>query len=150
MQQINDELLMSQKNHELMLRVLLSQLLLKLVRGADNTVRGGGSLNQAQRQWLREFARDNMQRRHSIKELANGVRLSPDYFCRVFRQTYGVTPSRWMLQERMQAAGRLLHESTLNISEVSERFGYTDVALFSRQFKEIIGTSPLRFRSAHG
>jgi AraC-like DNA-binding protein len=150
MQQINDELLMLHNERELMLRTLLAQLLVRLIRGADNHASASGTLNQAQRHWLKEFTQKNHHRRPAAKELADGVQLSPDYFTRVFRRTYGVTPSRWILEERMQAAGRLLHESTLNVSEISEKFGYTDVALFSRQFKKIMGSSPLRFRNAHG
>ena len=150
MQQMNDEMLVLQSQRELMLRTLLSQLIVRLLRGRSGKTSAGESLNHAQRAWLREFVQANHHRRPALEEMAKGVHLSPDYFSRVFRRTYSVPPSRWILQERMQAAGRLLHEATLNVSEIAERFGYADVALFSRQFKAVMGTSPMRFRAAHG
>ncbi len=39
-----------------------------------------------------------------------------------------------------------LVESKLSISQVADEFGYADIYLFSRQFKEETGLSPRNYR----
>lgn len=82
--------------------------------------------------------------------LARHMNFSPDYFSRIFQKTYGVSPSRWMVQERIRLAALRLVESKQNISEVAHEFGYKDVFFFSKQFKMIMGESPARYRLIHG
>jgi len=43
---------------------------------------------------------------------------------------------------RLQEARRLLREGRLNITQVSEKLGYSSVHYFSNQFKRVIGISP--------
>jgi AraC-like DNA-binding protein len=81
-------------------------------------------------------------------ELAALLRLSNDYFTREFRRTYGMPPRAWLLRERMNAAARRLAESQSTISEIADELGYSDVFLFSRQFKNSFGHSPRAFRRA--
>jgi AraC-like DNA-binding protein len=80
------------------------------------------------------------------RELARVAGLSPDYFARHFRRTYGVSPRRWILQERLRHAAVLLDESAIRVSEVVERLGYENPHLFSRQFKAFHGLSPRAWR----
>lgn len=79
-------------------------------------------------------------------ELARVARLSPDYFTRVFRQTYGMAPRRWLVEQRVRRAALRLVESTLSVSEVAAEFGYDTVFLFSRQFRDVLGESPTDYR----
>ncbi len=86
------------------------------------------------------------QKRITPRELAQLVGLSPDYFTRLFRKTFGVSPKEWILQQRLRQAAGLLAESTWTISEISQRMGFSDLYLFSRQFKKEFGDSPRTWR----
>jgi AraC-like DNA-binding protein len=53
---------------------------------------------------------------------------------------------RSLLQETRQARARVMLESTdLRLSAAAEQLGYSDIATFSRAFKEWTGVSPRRF-----
>jgi AraC-like DNA-binding protein len=64
----------------------------------------------------------------------------------VFRRSFGVSPRRWLMQERIRLAARRLCDSTMSVSAIAQDFGYADVYPFSRQFKDVMGQSPLAYR----
>lgn len=78
--------------------------------------------------------------------LARLAGLSPDYFSRLFRKSFGMSPRDWLLKQRMQHAADLLLDAEWRISEVATRLGYPDLYLFSRQFKTEFGRSPREWR----
>lgn len=83
-------------------------------------------------------------------DMAAAVGLTPDYFARVFRHSYGRAPRRWLVEQRIELAKAYLLESDMTVTEIAEALGYTDVYFFSHQFKLIVGCSPLQFRHPPG
>ncbi len=79
-------------------------------------------------------------------KLAARLRLTPDYFARLFRRTHQISPRAWIVRERIKRAAVRLLESQLSIGEIADEFGYRDIYFFSRQFKQVIGRSPSAYR----
>lgn len=50
----------------------------------------------------------------------------------------------------MRQAARLLSDSSLSVSDISERLGYTDAGNFRRIFKKYYRTTPVEFRKGTG
>src|SRR5262249_30238612 len=107
---------------------------------------GRQTLTEGQRGRLLEYARGNVADWPSPADLADQVDLTPAYFARVFRDSFGRSPRQWLVEVRSHQAARLLPESTLSITEAADRLGYRDVFLFSRQFKQVMGLSPKAYR----
>lgn len=103
-------------------------------------------LSAAQRRHLTEFQRDRVKARPTPADLARELRLSHDYFSRVFRRSFGMTPKEWLMRERIRHAAQWLASSVQNISEVAYEYGYPNVYLFSRQFKQVMGVGPKAWR----
>ncbi len=82
-------------------------------------------------------------------ELARVCQLSLPYFTRQFTRTFGRSPRRFLLEERMRLAGVRLIESSDSVSQIARSLGYGDVFAFSRQFKVIHGQSPTLYRASH-
>lgn len=73
--------------------------------------------------------------------LARQLGLSPTWFARLFRRTYGCAPRSWLVRHRiLRAAERM--GSAPSIGVVAEEFGYRDLFLFSRQFRQVMGLGP--------
>jgi len=81
-----------------------------------------------------------------IARLAKMMELSVSQFERRFRKMTGETPLSCVIRSRMESACSLLLNSSLRIGEISELLGYSDVAYFSRQFRNKTGLSPLGYR----
>jgi AraC-like DNA-binding protein len=81
-----------------------------------------------------------------IGELAAGVGLSAEYVARLFVKRYGMTLQHYLLLRRIELARHLLVSSDLQISEIGRRAGIPDPQYFNKQFRRIVGLSPLAYR----
>lgn len=82
----------------------------------------------------------------SVDLLAQEANLSPTQYRRRFKKLANSQPNAFIIDKRIQAAKRLLLESTLNIDEIASALGFRDTPFFSRQFKQKAGKSPSQFR----
>ena len=105
-----------------------------------------GRLRSRQREALEELVHRDGKVQVTPARLAAHLGLSADYFARLFRKTYGISPRAWIVRERIKMAAVRLLESHLNVGEVAGEFGYRDIFFFSRQFKQIMGQSPKHYR----
>jgi AraC-like DNA-binding protein len=147
---IIDSLYLKFTYHEPYLRGLLAVLFSRVLRNSTTRILGGAVLSEAQRRHLLRYIRERATARPTPSDLAVELHLSPDYFARVFRRTFSVSPRRWLLNERIRRAAVFLAKPGLSVSEVAYQFGYRDVYLFSRQFKQVFGVSPRFFQRQSG
>ncbi|WP_327309909.1 AraC family transcriptional regulator (plasmid) [Streptomyces sp. NBC_01298] len=82
----------------------------------------------------------------SLEDLAQSAMVSKYYFLRVFTRVTGVTPGRFLSAVRLQEAKRLLLSTSLNVSDVATRVGYSSAGSFTRRFTESVGLSPTQYR----
>lgn len=127
----------------------MRQLVGALAVGAFRSQQRAGarpSLSLAQRLQLQTYVAERISERIAPADLAALVGLSPDYFSRLFKRSFGLTPRAWLVQERLRLAATLLVETPLNVGEIARECGYRDLNLFSRLFRQVHGRSPRAFR----
>lgn len=79
----------------------------------------------------------------SYKEFNKIFGYSEKYITAVFKDKMGITPSRYVLERKMELAKQLLmSNSGLLLKEVAQRVGYADQLYFSKVFKNCTGMSP--------
>lgn len=83
-----------------------------------------------------------------LSEIAEVINRSPAQTIRIFRHDMGVTPCRWLLQEKIRMACSVLTGTGKNIRDVAFMFGFRDEFYFSRIFRQITGRSPLKYRKS--
>ncbi|BCN31090.1 helix-turn-helix domain-containing protein [Anaeromicropila herbilytica] len=83
----------------------------------------------------------------SLQMLASKANISTRHFTRIFYETYETTPMNYVLQLRLQYACHLLKKSKLTIIEIAYESGFNDSNYFARQFKNIYGITPTKYRS---
>lgn len=103
----------------------------------------GSELVGVTARYLRECFRDQSPPR--VKELAARLGMSPLQLHRAFRQTTGLSPSRYFKSRQVALAQRLLQETELTTNEVAYRAGFGTRATFFRLFRELVGVTPRRF-----
>ena len=82
----------------------------------------------------------------SLEELARTAGFSPRHFSRLFKDFYGLTPMRYLLNLRIRRAKELLWNEELEITEIAGMCGFQDENYFSRIFREETGRSPSQWR----
>jgi AraC family transcriptional regulator len=91
---------------------------------------------------IQEHIRTNLAADIEVAQLAGLVRLSPHYFSQIFRQAVGVPPYRYILQERIREAQRLLAAGGMTLAELALHLGFSDQSHFSRAFRKVTGMTP--------
>jgi AraC-like DNA-binding protein len=141
---IEDEMRRRRSGYKAKIRHWLALIALEVLRsrGKPDT----RQLSSMQRARVTTFVRENLTARPSLEAMAHAALLSPDYFSRLFRNTYGLAPRDWMVRERIYAAARLLRETDMTIYQIAAQLGYANVSQFSRQFAEVMGTNARTYR----
>jgi AraC family transcriptional regulator len=106
------------------------------------------SLGKPQLQRALEYILDNLGQNLSLTELAGVAHLSPYHFSRLFKQTIGMAPHQYVLQQRLDRAKRLLVESQMPIAHVASHLGFSDQSHFSYHFKRVFGVTPASLRKS--
>lgn len=120
-------------------------------------IRGSGYLADRSSKRIRDFyikealsfIEQNYQRNISVEDIADFCGLNRSYFGRIFRDTMGESPQKFVIIYRMAKAEYLLRGSMTPINEISAMVGYENPLHFSRAFKEIYHVSPREFRQKH-
>ena len=82
----------------------------------------------------------------TLDRLARKIGVSRSTLADRFTHVVGQPPMRYLMQWRIQLAGRLLADGTSKVAAVAQDVGYQSEAAFSRAFKEIVGVSPAAWR----
>jgi len=92
--------------------------------------------------WMAEHAAEDF----DLARLAAQVGLSKFHFHRLFKSAIGVSPSRYHINLRMDAARRLLRETKKSVVAVALDVGYTNPSHFAQLFRRETGLSPSDYR----
>jgi transcriptional regulator GlxA family with amidase domain len=82
----------------------------------------------------------------TANDLATLVKLSTNHFQRAFKVSFQQTPAKYVLQQRMRVAQRLMLTTAHPLSRIALECGLYDQAHFSRVFRRVVGQSPQLWR----
>ena len=82
-----------------------------------------------------------------LSDIARELYLSVPYLSIKFREETGVCFGEYLKRVRIQNACTLLNSTDMKIKDIAEKVGYNDYKRFGAIFREIVGTSPGKFRT---
>ena len=85
-----------------------------------------------------------------LEQIADVLDVNLQYMCFLFKKQTDMTIGNYILQTRMDMAGKLLQRTTCNVSEVAQKVGFLDVSYFSKCFKKYFGVSPKQYQNVSG
>ncbi len=78
--------------------------------------------------------------------MAKNACMSKYHFSRLFKESTGESPYKYLCMYRIEKAKELLISTPLSVNEIAVRIGFDDVASFIYLFKKHMFVSPLQFR----
>lgn len=84
----------------------------------------------------------------TVAALAKEFGYNSDYFSHVFKETFGISPQKYIINKRISAAKHLLITTDKAVSEIALSCGFIDPLYFTRIFSKEIGVSPSLFRQS--
>lgn len=98
-----------------------------------------------------DFIEEHLDHPFTLQELASVANFSRFHFNRIFFGVMGETPFQFITRVRMERAASWLRTAPrYTITDIACKCGYTDLAVFSRNFKSFFGVSATDFRKGKG
>lgn len=95
---------------------------------------------------IEQYIRIHYNEELTLNMLADLVYLNPNYLSNVFAQVTGCTLNKYIKQIRMENAQKLLLNTNMKITDISQAVGYPNTSYFCKSFQKLFGTTPERFR----
>lgn len=91
-----------------------------------------------------DYITANLSEKIDIKHLADIAGYNTNYFIKLFKDTFGISPYQYVIRKRLQQSLPLLLEK-YPISVAAEATGFSDSSSFSRAFKNYYAVKPSQF-----
>ena len=127
----------------LLLSGLVLQLLSELLQAPENIT---NTYYSEKMQWASEWITANYQHKLDIANLAKQTGLSKSHFRKLFRESHKISPRSLHQQTRMRRACEMLAYSRMNVSEIAEELGFSNINNFSRAFRNATSMSPSQYQ----
>ncbi len=95
---------------------------------------------------LHDWILENLKQPLSVESLASHSAMSPRNFSRVFSDTTGVSPGKYVELMRLEHARELLESSNSSVVEVAEECGFMREERLRRVFTRQLGITPSQYR----
>lgn len=104
-----------------------------------------------QQQWIESvqlWIDEHLHEQLTLTMIAKHNHSSPYHLQRVFKQQLGISPNRYIQQQRMKEAAQLLVTTKLSVATIGECIGMNNATYFNTLFTKILGLSPLQYRKS--
>lgn len=135
----------SSENTNALFTVLLNHLLTDFQDQHDNAAKNPF---QVPFQNLRLSLQNSVNEAHTIKKHAKDMGINEYYFQHLYTDFFGISFQQDLIQMRIDYAKYILETTSLSIEQVAEISGYANEVHFFRQFKQLTGMTPAKYRKS--
>lgn len=96
-----------------------------------------------------EFIDNNIKSSITISDICQNLSTNPSTLNFKFRKETGMSAMQFIIMKKFEHAKWLLSNSMYNITEISQRCGYSDVYYFSKSFKKYTSQTPTQYRKQY-
>lgn len=107
-----------------------------------------GGLSERQLSQVFEYINEQLHLDIGLADLAQVLGLSQYHFSHLFKQSLGVSPYQFLLQQRIERAKQLLKQTDRSIMEIALDCGFSSHSHLSKQFRQVAGVTPKAYRAS--
>lgn len=96
-----------------------------------------------------EFLEENYMNDLSMEEIAYYTGRSLATFKRDFKKISDLSPQKWLIRRRLEAAHRLISSGARRVTEACFDVGFKNLSHFSKTYKDFYGVAPAMSLAAH-
>ena len=96
-----------------------------------------------------QYLSNNFREEISLDKIASIANMTPNAFCRYFKQRTGKSFTVFLNEIRIEMAAKLIAGRQDYFGNIAQECGFNSISYFNRQFKRIMKTSPLAYRNRY-
>ncbi|MBD1851707.1 helix-turn-helix domain-containing protein [Leptolyngbya sp. FACHB-711] len=131
---------------ESLANVLAAHLLREYSSDQPRVTQYEGGLGDRKLLQVSEYIHAHLDQDIKLVHLADVASVSQFHFSRLFKQSTGISPHQYLLQQRVERAKQLLKTSQLAIAEVALQCGFNSQSHLGKAFREATGMTPGNYR----
>lgn len=97
---------------------------------------------------MKSYIQNHYRDKITKETLGEFIRRTPSYAASLFKKGTGQTISEYVHAVRLKTGLYMLNNSLLNVTEIAEYLGYSDVSYFQRLFKRMYGKTASEFMAS--
>lgn len=122
----------------------IDRLIGELERNAESEMDG----NESVVTMVERYIITNLDKKITLRKVAEYVHLNPSYLSRLFKQVKGVSLIDFSNQIKIEKAKEVLQQEKISIQEVGRSIGIQDPYYFNKVFKKYVGISPSIYKKS--
>lgn len=103
-------------------------------------------LPQSQLERVIDYIKANLTQDLSILDVATLTSMSESHFSRSFKQSVGITPYQYLMQQRVERAKQLLKQQVISISDIALDCGFANQTHLTKVFRRMTGMTPRAYQ----
>jgi transcriptional regulator GlxA family with amidase domain len=107
------------------------------------------AVKNRERRNIKKFMEENFEKPLDVEDYAYLTGRSVSTFRRDFMSRFGISPKKWLIDQRLAKASELLKKTSESISEIALKSGYEDTPHFIKAFQKKFETSPKQYQIKH-
>ncbi|MEM9539441.1 MAG: AraC family transcriptional regulator [Cyanobacteria bacterium P01_E01_bin.42] len=106
-----------------------------------------GGLPQYQLRPVLDYIDAHLDGEIKLEDLARLPNMSQFHFSRLFKQSLGITPHQYLIQQRVERAKQLLKQTEQSISDIALECGFNSHSHLGKRFRQLTGMTPKAYRT---
>ncbi|MBD2258273.1 AraC family transcriptional regulator [Pseudanabaena sp. FACHB-2040] len=96
-----------------------------------------------------DYINAHLEQEIQLTDLAQVTSFNLGYFASLFKQSMGMSPWQYIMQQRVERAKQLLKRQDYSIADIAVRCGFSSQSHLTYQFRKLTGVTPNTFRRNH-
>ena len=94
----------------------------------------------------RLYVYENFREKITMQDICAALGRTKSAICPAFKEKYNVTVMDYLTELRIDEAKKMLSETDMTVSEISDEVGFSDTSYFSKVFFKSVGKTPTHYR----
>lgn len=138
------------RGSEIILKKLLECVMVHVLRHNELSIKDASAqIKNDEIETIQQFIRDNYSEKITLDQLSELVDINKYYLIRLFKQKNGLSPIDYLIHVRLAEAEKLLSQTEITISKISDMVGFHSPSHFSKTFKESNHCTPSAYRKRY-